>query len=452
MDFQRHIATHLANWRIRPNRKPLILRGARQVGKTTLVKAFAKSYKHRIFLNLEKEVDRQYFEEFDEVQAIVELLFLAHNISSDSVSDTLLFIDEIQESPKAIHLLRYFYEEIPSLSVIAAGSLLEFAMSKVPGFPVGRVEYLYLHPLNFPEYLQAIGHDLVAEQFAHIPVRPIAHRLLLNHFHRYAIIGGMPEVVKVDIQKDSLADLPLVYESIWASYQNDVEKYTSNDTERKVIKHIMETAPLYIDQRIKFQNFGNSPYKSREVGEAFRSLDAAKIIRLIYPSTDLEVPVKSDLKKSPRLQFLDTGLINHTLDIQGQLLGMEDLSNAFKRAIIPHLISQELISRNALSDKNPHFWVREKNQASAEVDLLITYQDKVIPIEIKSGSTGKLKSLNQFIDKSKHPYAVRIYGGAFSVEQHTSPSGKVYLLMNMPYYLGTLIPEYVAYFVENHAL
>src|SRR5690606_6704166 len=123
----------------------------------------------------------------------------------------------------------------------------------------------------------------------------------------------------------------------------------------------METAPLYMDQRIKFQNFGNSNYRSREVGEAMRNLDAAKIIQLIYPTTDIESPIKPDIKKSPRLQFLDTGLINYTLGIQAQLLGMDDLSNAFKGAMIPHLITQELISLNTISNTKPHFWIREKN-------------------------------------------------------------------------------------------
>src|SRR5690606_23666310 len=138
----------------------------------------------------------------------------------------------------------------------------------------------------------------------------------------------------------------------------DVEKYASSPNARKIIKHIMDTAPLFMDQRIKFQNFGNSNYKSREVGEAMRNLNAAKIIQLIYPTTDVQPPIKPDIKKSPRLQFLDTGLINHTLGIQPQLLAMSDLSNAFKGAMIPHIITQEVISLNTISNIKPHFWVR----------------------------------------------------------------------------------------------
>ncbi len=382
--FKRDITKHLALWKASPNRKPLILRGARQVGKTTLIEQFAKTYKQFIFLNLEKSDDRYFFEQSDDVKKIVDSLFLSKNISPNK-GDTLLFIDEIQESPKAIHLLRYFYEDIPDLHVISAGSLLEFAMRKIRSFPVGRVEYLYLYPLNFTEYLEAIEHSAALGQINQIPVQPIAHKVLLDLFNLYAIIGGMPEVVKIFTKNNnSLLGLPRVYESIWGTYQNDVEKYATNETERKVIKHIMATAQFYIDKRIKFQNFGNSNYKSREVGEALRNLDDAKVVQLIYPTTNVEIPIQPDLRKSPRLQFLDTGLVNHILGIQSQMIGLQDLSSAFKGAIIPHLITQELISLNTISSKKPHFWVREKKQSSSEVDLVIQYFDKVIPIEIKS--------------------------------------------------------------------
>ena len=448
--FKRNVFKHLTQWKASSNRKPLILRGARQVGKTTLIEQFAQTYKQFILLNLEKSDDRQFFEITDDVKKIVDSLFLSKNITSN-VEDTLLFIDEIQELPKAIHLLRYFYEDIPDLHVISAGSLLEFAMRKVPGFPVGRVEYLYMYPLNFLEYLEAIEHSAALEQINQIPVQPFAHKVLLDLFNSYAIVGGMPEVVKVFTEnKSSLIELPKVYESIWATYKNDVEKYALNETERKVIKHIMATAQFYIDKRIKFRNFGNSNYKSREAGEALRSLDDAKIIQLIYPTTNVEIPIQPDLRKSPRLQFLDTGLVNHILGIQSQMIGLQDLSSAFKGAIIPHLITQELISLNTISSKKPYFWVREKKQSSSEVDLVVQYRDKVIPIEIKSGSTGSLKSLHQFIDRTNHPYAVRVYEGEFKIEKATTPNGTSYLLMNMPYYLGTKIPGYIDYFVSNY--
>ncbi|PIB25751.1 AAA family ATPase [Maribacter sp. 4U21] len=452
MNFKRHALKNLERWKASKNRKPLILRGARQVGKTTLVKEFAKSYKNHIFLNLEKSADVAVFETYDNVETLVEALFLSNNISPKEQGSTLLFIDEIQELPKAIQSLRYFFEEVSDLNVIAAGSLLEFAMKDVESFPVGRIEYLYLYPLNFQEYLEAIQHTAALEQLNSIPIKPVAHKTLLDLFHRYAIVGGMPEIVKTDIEYSNLAELPKVYESIWGTYKNDVEKYASGTSERRVIKHIMDTAHLYIDQRIKFQNFGNSNYKSREVGEAMRNLDAAKIIQLIYPTTDIEHPIKPDIKKSPRLQFLDTGLVNYTLEIQARMLGMEDLSNTFKGAIIPHLITQEVKSLNTITNTKPNFWIREKKQSSSEVDLVYPFGDKIIPIEIKSGATGTLKSLHQFMDRTDHPYAIRIYAGEFKIENSITIEGTPFLLMNLPYYLGTQLPKYIEYFVSNYNL
>lgn len=449
MSFKRTLYNYLQRWKSLEERKPLIIRGARQVGKTTLIRDFAKSYQNAIILNLEKPADKRYFQDFEDVKTIVEALFLNNGIPSQAISDTLLFIDEIQESPKAIQLLRYFYEELPSLHVISAGSLLEFSMKKVESFPVGRVEFLYLHPLNFQEYLMASGKEMLIEQFLQVPVKQFAHQSLLDAFHRYAIIGGMPEVIKRDIEQQQLTDLSITYESIWETYKNDVEKYTSNDTERKIIRHIMDTSTLYMDERVKFQGFGNSNYRSREVGEAFRILQDAKIIRLAYPTTDMQPPLKPDLKKSPRLQFLDTGLVNHTLGIQAEMLAMADLNAAYRGAIIPHLVIQEVISLESITSNMPYFWVREKAQSNAEVDLLYVHNKLVLPIEIKSGSTGTLKSLHQYIEASDHPYAIRMYGGGFRVEKSITPNKKPYLLLNLPYYLGTLLPEYVEWFVSQ---
>lgn len=452
MYFQRHIIKQLETWKSSINRKPLVLRGARQVGKTTLVKKFAEQYRQSIFLNLEKPADIAIFKRYDNVKTIIEFLFLSHNISSIEEKDTLLFIDEVQEHPKTIQLLRYFYEEVPALNVIVAGSLLEFATKEIRSFPVGRVENLYLYPLNFQEYLVAINHNRALEELLKVPIRSVAQQILLNLFHRYAIIGGMPEVVKVDIESNNLFELSRVYESIWSTYKYDVEKYASRESERRIIKHIMKTAHSSISQRIKFHNFGNSNYRSREVSQALNNLDNAKIIQLIYPTVSIDPPIIPDIKKSPRLQFLDTGIVNYALGVQANMLGMKDLSKAFKGAIIPHLITQELISINSLTDNKPNFWVREKKQSSAEVDLVYVYAGKIIPIEVKSGATGSLKSLQQFMIRSNHPYAIRFYMGKFRVERLRTIEGTPFLLMNLPYFLGTQLPKYIGYFVDNYSL
>ncbi len=448
MRFNRQVISYLEKWKSDPLRKPLIIRGARQVGKTTLIKNFGERYDHFILINLEKESSRKYFESHEDVKSIIEVLFLENNLDSSKIGKTLLFLDEIQESPKAIHLLRYFFEELPELSVIAAGSLLEFSLRHIPSFPVGRVDFLYLHPMNFPEYLEAIGQKVALKQLLDVPINPLAHTILMKHFHRYAIVGGMPEVIQKEIEKKNLSDLPAVYESIWGTYKADIEKYTSNDTDRKIIRHIFNSAPLYLDERIKFQGFGNSNYRSREVGKCFRILEDARVLRMIFPSTDMIPPIRPDLKKSPRIQLLDTGLVSHSLGIQSQLLAMEDLSQAFKGALIPHLLTQELISINNLTDQKPNFWVREKNQSTAEVDLIVSFKGMVIPIEIKSGSTGTLKSLHQFVDACDHGFAIRIYGGSLKLEESKTPNGKNYRLLNLPYYLGTKIQEYLEWFIS----
>lgn len=449
MDFKRNITKYLEDWKLRTARKPLVLRGARQVGKTTVVKHFSKTYKYAVLLNLERPADCKYFDDFTDVRQMMEAICLRHQIPSQAINQTLLFIDEIQESPKAIHLLRYFYEDVPDLHVIAAGSLLEFAIRDVSSFPVGRVEFLYLQPLNFAEYLLAMGQEAVFDQLHIVPLPAYAHGLLLELFHQYTIVGGMPEVVKTLIETKSIADLPRIYESLWTTYKHDIEKYASNEVDRKIIKHIMNVAHLSMSERIKFQNFGNSNYRSREVSEAFQHLDEAKVIQLIYPTTSLDVPLQVDLKKSPCLQFLDTGLLNYTLGIQADLLALNDFSKAYKGAIIPHVIRQELLSLNTISYHKVHFWVREKKQSNSEVDLVLPFRNRLIPIEIKSGSTGSLKSLHQFVDAVEHGYAVRIYGGAMSIENATTPAGKPYKLINLPYYLGTKLYEYLELVVND---
>ena len=452
MNIDRHVFNELLSWKKSTDRKPLIVRGARQVGKTTLIRKLAQTYKHAVLLNLELKEDLRFFTDYEQIKTMIEALLISRNIASSEKAQTLIFIDEIQESPEAIALLRYFYEFEPEIHVIAAGSLLEHALKKVKSFPVGRVNMLYLYPINFAEFMKALNQDVPLDQLNLIPVSAAAHSTLLDLFHRYAIIGGMPEIVSKYAKGQDVADLSKVYESIWETYKEDVVKYATNNSEARVIRHIMSTAHLSIDARIKFQNFGNSNYRSREVGEAFRNLDDAKVIQLIYPTTQTTLPLLPDLNKAPRLQFLDTGLINYELNIQAEMLSMQDLNSAYKGAIIPHLIAQELLSLNTAKHIKPLFWVREKNQSSAEVDLLVQFQNMAIPIEIKSGKEGKLKSLHQFIDEAPHPYAVRLYAGKFSIEQHQTPKNKSYFLMNLPYYLATKLNAYLEFLVSNYSL
>lgn len=437
----------LKEWKESPSRKPLLIRGARQVGKTTLVREFAKEFDHFVELNLERESDREIFE-MDDINRILNAAYLLKGKMVDS-RPTLLFIDEIQESPKAIQKLRYFYEDRPDIYLIAAGSLLEFALRKVPSFPVGRVSYLYLSPISFDEFLLALNNKPAIDALNTIPLPAFAHSVLLNLFHEYAVIGGMPEVVSQYVTNKNISQLITIYKQLWQSYKDDAEKYSTNDTERRIIRHVIDTAP-YEPDRVKFEGFGKSNYRSREVGEVIRSLDLAGIIRLIYPSTSLEPPIVADLRKRPRLQFLDTGLLNNALNIQGDLLKVSDMNGFHRWKIAQHLVTQQLISLEQTMRYNPHFWVREEKDSSSEVDLIYQYGSYVIPVEVKSGKQGRLRSLHQFMDRSKHHFAVRLHAGEFNVEKVTTPKGTPYYLMDLPYFLASKIPQYIDYFTKNY--
>lgn len=449
MQIKRNAYSNLLLWKSDINRKPLLIRGARQVGKTTLVREFAKEFSTYIELNLEKEADKKIFE-IDDIETLLNAAYLLKQ-KTPSKKPTLLFIDEIQESPKAIQQLRYFYEIIPDLFVIAAGSLLEFALAMVPSFPVGRIDYLYLHPLNFKEYLGAIENKQALEVLDTIPAPNFTHNTLITLFNTYALIGGMPEIVTNYIRTKNVAYLSKQYKKLWQAYKDDIEKYAKNETERKVVRHIINTAPFEKD-RIKFERFGKSNYRSREVGEAMRALDLANVIRLIYPSTSLAPPITSDFKKRPRLQFLDTGMLNQLLMLQADMIVLKDLDEFHKGKIIQHLVCQELISIHDEIAYTPNFWVREEKNSNSEVDLVYQYKNLIIPIEVKSGKQGKLKSLHQFVERAPHPYAVRMHAGEFKIEQVKTPNGTPYLLMNLPYYLTTVLPQYLKYFVEGYEL
>lgn len=447
MILWRHATERLQEWRTSDGRKPLILRGARQVGKTTLVRQFAQGFGSYLELNLDRPEHRDLFALGDVDRILSKAQLDAGRILTPG--DSLVFIDEIQAEPKAIHLLRYFHELRPDLHVIAAGSLLEFALKDVPSMPVGRITYHYLHPLNFEEFLMAVGNPLALDALHTVPVPDHAHTSLRTLFHDYALIGGMPEPVAAYTQHRDPAQIPAIYASLWKTYQEDVEKYARNATERRVITHVMATAATALE-RVKFEGFGQSNYRSREVSEAFRALDKAGIFRLVRPTTSTEPPVLPDLRKRPRLQFLDTGLLNQVLGAHGSMVGIHDLAPVHRGRIVEHLVVQEIMSKNDLDDTPPCFWVREEASGNAEVDIVFRHGALLVPVEVKSGAQGTLRSLHQFVDRAPHPFAVRMYNGPVKVERHTTPGGTPYILLNMPYFLGTQLTAYIEWLVADH--
>ncbi len=447
MIYRRKLYQQLLDWKISERRKPLVIRGARQVGKSTIIREFAKEYHSFIELNLERKEDLLLFE-LDNVKDIIEAVLLKKNVSINSDS-LLLFIDEIQESPKAIKLLRFFYEDFPELHVVCAGSLLEHVIKNISSFPVGRIQQLVLHPFDFEEFLRAKGNEQVLRLFDEIPIKEFSHEIVLKLFHEYLIIGGMPEVIKTYIETNTFTNLKEVYSEIWQTYKDDVEKYGRNNSEKKVLRHIIDTAAHEKD-RITMSGFGNSNYKNREVGEALRSLDKSRLIQLVYPTISIQPPQEIDFTRKPRLQFLDTGLLNYVLGIQSKLIGLNNLCDFYRGKIIQHIVYQQIQSQNSSLDNKLHFWVREKANSTAEVDIIYQHEQYLIPIEVKSGSHGRLRSLHQFIERTNHHYAIRLLSNKLSVENVSTPGGKPYTLLNLPYYLSTRISQYADWLTAKH--
>lgn len=436
--FYREIIKELEIWAQEKSRKPLILRGARQVGKTTAVKMFAESFDQFIYLNLEKAEERRILEDEYPFNELVGRLFLYAKMQRDA-SKTLIFIDEIQHSPKAVALLRYFYEEAGDLYVIAAGSLLESLMGANISFPVGRVEYMALRPCSFTEFLRATDEKQSLDLLENLTIPAYAHDYLTALFKKYATIGGMPEVIDSYTENRDISLLPRIFDSLITSFMDDVEKYAQSAIMARYIRHIISTVFREAGSRITFQNFGNSDYRSREMKEAFLILEKTMLLRLVYPVTDTNLPLAPGFKKKPRLHLLDTGLVNYKLEMLGEMIASKLISDVFRGRIAEHIVGQELLTSSFSVLYSLNFWTREKKESSAEVDYVVSHKGMLIPVEVKAGASGKLRSLHQFVDAAPHDWAVRFYSGKMSVEDGRTIAGKNYKLINLPFYLaGTL--------------
>jgi hypothetical protein len=432
--FFREIINEFRKWALSSERKPMVLRGARQVGKTTVVDMFAHEFDQYIKLNLEKQEDKALLENPYPFQDLLTTLFL---ISGKAREDkrTLIFIDEIQNSAKAVALLRYFYEEAPDLYVITAGSLLESILDRKISFPVGRVEYRMLYPVSFKEFLIALG-DNQSVQFLEMEViPPFLHDHFSGLFKMYSTIGGMPEIVDNYIRNKDLIRLQVLYSGLLKSYSEDVEKYAPESIVANHIRQIISIVFTEPCSRVTFENFGNSGYRYRDMKEAFSILEKALLISLVYPGTETELPSLPKLRMKPRLHLLDTGLVNFASGMTSQLLLSNDITDVYRGKIAEHIVGQELLtSTYSLTDKL-RFWVREKKQSTAEVDFIFVYHGMLIPVEVKSGSIGKLRSLHQFMDGTLNRIAVRIWQGPFLIENARTVSGKEFTLLNLPFYM-----------------
>lgn len=432
--FKRDILGEFKQWAARRNRKPLILRGARQVGKTTAVEMFSSGFDQFLSFNLEKKEDRKVFENEYPFRDLLSAMFLSRN-KLRSGGKTLIFIDEIQNSPKAVSLLRYFYEDASDLYVIASGSLLETVLSRKIAFPVGRVEFMVMHPCSFREYLVALNENENLKNLEKDSVPEYAHDSLLASFRKYATIGGMPQVLNEYSADRDITSLSRVYEALLLSYYDDVEKYAKTALQARMIQHIIGNAFHEASERITFDKFGNSPYRSREMKDAFLALEKTFLLNLVYPLTRTDFPLKPDLRKKPRLHLVDTGLVNFSSGMMGEMVFSQDIHDVYRGKIAEHIVGQELISASYSAMYRLNFWVRDKKESAAEVDYVFPFKGLLIPVEVKAGHAGKLRSLHQFMDAAPHRMAVRVWQGKQSVESARTLAGKEFTLLNLPLYL-----------------
>jgi uncharacterized protein len=391
--MRRNIETKLIEWKNSSRRKPLIIRGARQVGKTWSVKKFGnENFEEMVVLDFEKNRRLHSFFEGDlDPKRILQDIELVMKIKI-TPKKTLLFLDEIQGCPNAIMSLRYFYEEMPELHVIAAGSLLEFALSKI-SFPVGRVQYLNMYPLTFSEFLDACGNPTAFEIVNSKPEKlpETTHQSLLLELRKYFFVGGMPESVKSFIETGSIAESFKVHDELIISLKNDFTKYGVH-TSPQCLEEVYTNTSKNIGTQTSYSRLSNS-FSHPTIKKAFDLLLKAKVISKVSSVGLLELPlnIQSSSRKFKTI-MLDIGIWQKLsgVSIENELLE-SDLMNIYRGALAEQFVGMELA---AATDDDLLYWARESKSSNAEVDYVATVKGKVFPIEVKSGSSGSLKSLH----------------------------------------------------------
>lgn len=441
--FKRSIYHGLEQWKLRKNRLPLIVRGARQTGKTTIIKEFAKQFKHFIYLNLEDTDTRKLITaSFDETIKLIELK-ISKKIPRDN---TLIFIDEIQASPEAVSHIRFFLEKMPEVFLICAGSLLEIKLSKKQiSFPTGRVEYLFLTPMSLYEYLDAAGKRQHLEVIYGDPkaITQEIHNMLMEEVYSYFQIGGMPAAVQSFQDTKSFAEVKRFHLNLYQSILDDIGKYVSK-SEEKYIQLVFESAPLKIAERIIYGNFNNSGYRCREIKHAFDILQKAFLVYRILPTSTVNLPAFHNLGKAPKLFFFDTGMVNSRLM---QPFNKEQITanSSIRGNFSEQFIFQELLALQKQLPESLYFWTRETKNSHAEIDFCGAYNGSLVPIEVKYGPAGKLRSVGVFMEQAPHKIAVRFYNGLPSINHnvHTG-KGVPFTLINIPLYLAGRWQDVVA--------
>ncbi len=449
--LNRYNEKQLKAWLHSTRRKPLVLRGARQVGKSTLVETFARDTGLRLVtVNCEKNrhLDRV-FETLDLVRILQELESVAQQgaISEDS----LLFLDEIQATPNALQALRYFYEERPDLPVVAAGSLLEFALSKHSfSMPVGRVQYLHMGPMTFREFVEACEPDML-DQLNRITfdtsLPDTAHRRLCSLQRQYLYVGGMPEAAAAFKETGSLSEVANVHREIVDTYVDDFAKY-AQEHNLALLQRIFASVPRMLGQKIKYVNLASGERAAR-VRTMIHLLAKAQVVLPVFHSHCSGLPLGADIDDSVfKLAFLDVGLANHLCG-----LAWRDISDADDTRLVneggmaEQYVAQQLASFGK-SKPELTYWHREGRQGNAEIDFALAVGPSIYPVEVKAGKSGTLKSLDQFILHKRLNTALRFDLNPPSRQTVThsarTPTGTevvTYQLLSLPLYAIGELPR-----------
>ncbi len=419
MYLERKIDLELVSWRKSKSRKPLILRGARQVGKSSAVRNIGKKFKYFLEINLDENTQlRTLFENELTVLEIVEQLAVITNTPIIS-GETLLFIDEIQASIPAISTLRYFYEKLPDLHVIAAGSLLEFALSEIPSFGVGRIRYVFMYPFSFEEFLLANKENALLNVLNKAtPEKPLAdifHQKMKKYLKKFLIIGGMPEAVKTYVSKGDLLEVQRVLDDLILSIQADFSKY-KNRVPALRIKEVFDAVVQQIGCKFSY-SYPNATLTNVQIKEALLLLEMAGLLYSVTHSASNGIPLGAEINTKKRKMLLfDTGIYQRILGLDIGILLLEDDVNIVNRGNIAELfVGLELLKNTSCYEKNDlYYWQREAKSSQAEVDYVIQMQEKIIPLEVKAGTKGSMQSMFLFLNEKKGEFGIRLSMENFS--------------------------------------
>jgi len=411
--MRRAIDPILDQWKGSSVRQPLLVRGARQVGKTCSVLDFGnRAFENVVWVNFEERPEMsRCFSDFDP-KAIIDRISI---LTSEAVvpGRTLLFLDEIQDCPRAISALRYFDEKLPELHVIGAGSLVEFAL-RAEDFrmPVGRVQSLYMLPMSFEEFLLGIGEGRLVRHLKSVDLQsgldPVISEKSEQLFRQYLIVGGMPRVVDAFRNKVLISELQRLQSGLNRSYADDFAKYAST-AKHKYLKEVFTSAPRMVGIRYKYSKV-NPNIESKFLKEAISLLCDARLLFKICHASGAGVPLLATTNERKfKIAFLDVGLMQNALGIQSAIVSDDAVMQINAGSLAEQVVAQELLSiADPFIDKKLHFWAREARGSNAEVDYLLQFNGIPIPVEVKSGARGSLKSMRLFLKEyPKIPIGIR---------------------------------------------